>query len=192
MKDLLRYAVILAIVTMISAGSLAWINQITLPKILAQQENQLNEGLFSVLPGVASGRLVPIEQDGETKFYMGYSDTSQKNLIGYAYLNRANGYSSTIQTLIGLDSLGQILGVRVLFQQETPGLGTRCEEIRSGETSPWWQEQFIGKMATNVRVDKDGGQIESITGATITSRAIAVGIAQQAVSTLEEIRQIPE
>jgi electron transport complex protein RnfG len=191
MKDFFRYAIILAIVTMVSAGSLAWINQITLPRILEQQARQLNEGLFSVLPGTVSGLIVPVQQDGETQFYAGYADTVQENLIGYAYLNRSNGYSSTIQTLVGIDTTGKILGIRVLFQQETPGLGTRCEEVRSGESTPWWQDQFIGMIASDVSVDKDGGEIESITGATITSRAIADGIAQQAISTMDRIRMSP-
>jgi electron transport complex protein RnfG len=67
----------------------------------------------------------------------------------------------------------------VLSQQETPGLGTRCQEIRRGETEPWWQAQFKGKRISEVAVDKDNGIIQSITGATITSRAITDGIRKQ-------------
>lgn len=191
MKDLIRYALILSLFTMISAVSLAWINQITLPRILVQQQKELNEGLYSVLPGLSTGKLKEVRQDDETTFYVGYSDTSENNLIGYAFLNFAKGYSSTIQTLVGVDTSGQIMGMRILFQQETPGLGTRCEEIRSGESSPWWQNQFLGKKATDVLVDKDGGEIESITGATITSRAITDGVARQSDRLLDHIQKIP-
>ena len=191
MKDLIRYALILSLFTMISAVSLAWINQITLPRILVQQQKELNEGLYSVLPGLSTGKLKEVRQDDETTFYVGYSDTSENNLIGYAFLNFAKGYSSTIQTLVGVDTSGQIMGMCILFQQETPGLGTRCEEIRSGESSPWWQNQFLGKKATDVLVDKDGGEIESITGATITSRAITDGVARQSDRLLDHIQKIP-
>ncbi|MFH1941555.1 MAG: FMN-binding protein, partial [bacterium] len=97
----------------------------------------------------------------------------------------SRGYSSTIQTLVGVDSTCKILSVRVLYQQETPGLGTRIEEIRSGDTTPWWQNQFLGKNAVGIAVDKDNGEIETITGATITSRAVTIGISERA----EKIRQ---
>ena len=184
MKDIIRFSFTLTIVALISSGSLAFINKITRPKILEQQARELNLGLYSVLPGTDQGVIEPVIEGEETLYYKGYADTSKDELLGYAFLALGNGYSSTIRTLVGMDSLGSILGIRILFQQETPGLGTRCEEVRSGETSPWWQVQFIGKPTTTVAVDKDNGKIESITGATITSRAITKSIAERAVEVL--------
>jgi electron transport complex protein RnfG len=185
MKDIFRFASILTLVSIISAGSLAWINEITKPKILTQQEDELNRGLYSVLPGSADGIIAPVKKNDTTQYYIGYKDKDRKQLIGYAFTVESTGYSSKIQTLVGVDSTYTIYSIRVLYQQETPGLGTRIEEIKSGGTTPWWQDQFSGKYAVGVAVDKDNGEIEAITGATITSRAVANGISQRA----EEIRQ---
>lgn len=189
MKELLRFAATLTIVALITSGSLAWVDKITKPRILLQQEKELNTGLFTVLPGTEEGIIEQVVEDGNTIYYKGYEDKEKIGFIGYAFLALGKGYSSTIRTLVGIDTAGTILGIKILFQQETPGLGTRCEEIRSGETTPWWQMQFIGMPSNTVAVDKDNGEIESITGATITSRAIAQSIAKNASDMLENIEK---
>ncbi len=180
MNDLVRFGLILMLVALISAGSLSYVNRITLPKILAQQTQELNQGLNSVLPGAQDGIIIPVPVAGTVSYYEGYRDKDKTKLEGYAFLVESDGYSSTIRTLVGMDSDFNILAIQVLSQQETPGLGTRVQEIRSGETTPWWQDQFQNQSAANLAVDKDGGAIQSITGATITSRAIADGIANKA------------
>lgn len=187
MKDILRFGSILTIVALIASGALAWVNKITRPRILHQQEMAFRSGLYAVLPGSDTGVIEPVLEDGQTIYYRGYGDTLKTRFLGYAFSTLAKGYSSTIQTLVGMDSIGSIISIKILFQEETPGLGTRCEEIRSGESIPWWQVQFAGKMINDIAVDKDGGQIESITGATITSRAITDGITDRAVTLIEKI-----
>ena len=188
MKDIPHFAATLALVAVLAAGSLSWINEITKPKIAAQERTELNDGLYTVLPGSEYGKIKPVMKSGEISHFIGFRDTQEKERIGYAFQANGDGYSSTIRTLVGIDSAGTILAIKILSQQETPGLGTRCEEIRSGETKPWWQAQFNGLEANKIMVDKDGGSIESITGATITSRAIANSIAEKAVAILQEIQ----
>jgi len=188
MKDIPRFAATLTFVALIATGSLAWINEITKPKIFAQHNKELNSGLNYVLPGSESGVIVPIRENDNILYYEGYRDKAKTKLIGYAFVAEGKGYSSTIQTLVGIDSTGNIFTIKILFQKETPGLGTRCEEIRSDETTPWWQDQFKGMESKGVSVDKDGGEIQSITGATITSRAITSGIAQRATKFFQIIK----
>ena len=187
MRDILRFSFILTIVALITTGALAYINEITKPKIIAQQEKELKDGLISVLPGVDKNNIIPISEKGQTLYYIGYKDDEKENAAGFAFLSESRGYSSIIRTLVGIDSSGAILAINILFQKETPGLGTRCEEIRFGDTSPWWQDQFIHLNATDVCVDKDGGRVESITGATITSRAITDGIAKHSRIVLDKL-----
>jgi electron transport complex protein RnfG len=106
--------------------------------------------------------------------------------IGYVATGHASGYSSVLEVMVGVDNSFEIKGVKVLYQKETPGLGDKVEEILSKKTwgtiiagtSPdetnlrsWFQAQFDGKQSP-VKVDKEGGDIESITGATISSRAV--------------------
>ncbi|RKY82602.1 hypothetical protein DRQ07_00860 [candidate division KSB1 bacterium] len=187
MKDIPKFALTLLIVTIIASGSLAWVNKITKPKIFAIQSRDLNNGLLNVLPAAKNGVIVPVKSPSDPDnilYYEGFADKDKTKLIGYAYLVPASGYSSIIRTLVGIDTVGNIISIQILSQQETPGLGTKCQEIRSGESKPWFQHQFAGKMATNLAVDKDGGDIVSLTGATITSRAITNAIADSSKSIL--------
>lgn len=182
---MLKYALILMCVTLAASGALGFVNQLTQPKIAAQKQLELQKGLSAVLPGTADGIIVP---DEENAVYRGYANQDTSDFRGIAFSSFAKGYSSTIWTLVGLDSNGTVMKIRVLGQQETPGLGTKCMEIRSGESEPWWQAQFEGKFAPDLRVDKDGGEIVSITGATITSRAITNDIAARSGTIIEKLK----
>lgn len=182
MKDIPRFAATLTLFACIAAGSLAWINEITKPRIILEQEKERNAGLQYVLSGTENGVIVPIEQYGQTLYWEGYRDKSKNQFAGYALQVAAKGYQSTIQTLVGIDSLGTILRIKIIYQKETPGLGTQCETIRSGETTPWFQDQFKNIIASSVQLGKDPGQINAITGATITSKAITDAIADSARS----------
>jgi electron transport complex protein RnfG len=185
MNDILRYAAILTLVALITAASLAWIDKITKPKIVAQQDKALSEALSTVLPTTLKENIVPFKENNVILYYKGYNPDEQ--LIGYAFLAEGKGYSSTIRTLVGIDTAGFIFNIKILSQQETPGLGSLCEQVRSGESEPWWQLQFKNKIAIDLAVDKDDGEIESITGATITSRAVVNSIANQAAWLMDHL-----
>lgn len=92
--------------------------------------------------------------------------------VAYAIETVTNeGYSGDISMIIGVNSSFEILGVRTLEHQETPGLGDAIERKKSN-----WVESFIGhsinSTSTNAwAVKKDGGQFDQFTGATITPRA---------------------
>ena len=70
--------------------------------------------------------------------------------------------------MVGVDTEGTVTGVRILSHSDTPGLGALA-------TSPDFYEQFTG-MSGTLAVNKDGGQVQAITSATITSRAVTVGV----------------
>jgi electron transport complex protein RnfG len=133
-----------------------------------------------------------VEKDGKIIFYKGYSAPDTTKLIGYAFTGRSTGYSSVIETLVGVDSAGQVIGIRVLSQTETPGLGTKIQEVKYGEKLTWVQKQFIGKSAATTKVDKDGGEIVSITGATISSRAVAKSVSEGYRQIMSRISQQSE
>jgi Na+-translocating ferredoxin:NAD+ oxidoreductase subunit G len=87
-----------------------------------------------------------------------------------------DGYNGTIKLLIGIDIHGTLLGVRVLSQRETPGLGDAIETDRSD-----WILGFRGKSLQDPdykhwKVKKDGGVFDQFTGATITPRAVVKAI----------------
>lgn len=92
-----------------------------------------------------------------------------------------DGYSGSIQLLVGADFSGQVLGTRVTEHHETPGLGDKIELRVSN-----WINQFSGKKLAseqdaNWAVKKDGGQFDQFTGATITPRAVVNGVKRTAI-----------
>ncbi len=79
----------------------------------------------------------------------------------------SEGYAGTIEMLVGINDLGQVAGVKITRINETPGLGSRAAD-------PKFLEQFRGKtIKDKIEVKSD---IQAITGATITSRAVSVGV----------------
>jgi electron transport complex protein RnfG len=87
-----------------------------------------------------------------------------------------DGYNAAILMLVGVSSAGTLTGVRVVGHRETPGLGDAIDAAKSS-----WIRQFDGLTLTMPplemwAVDKDDGQFDSITGATVTSRAVVKGV----------------
>lgn len=176
MKDILKLGGILMLITVIAAAGLAAVYSVTKPRIEEQKRLALERALTVALPGADKRAIVPVVKDGQVLYYKGYASPDTTQLVGYAYVAYGIGYSSTIETMVGVDTTGKILGLKVLSQVETPGLGSKVEEIKYGEKDPWFQRQFIGRSAKKLAVDKDGGEIKSITGATISSRALTNSI----------------
>ena len=176
MHNILKLGVILMIYALFAGAALALVNINTMSLI---EENKLKveeEARTQVLPDIDGG----FELKGEGSnfpYWIGYHDTGKKEPGGYIFVTRGNGYSSTIETMVGVDMYGKIRNAKILFQQETPGLGAKVEEIRYRETESWFTKQFKGKTVTDdIRVIKDGGNIDAVTGATISSRAVTNSI----------------
>ncbi|MBN1465775.1 RnfABCDGE type electron transport complex subunit G [candidate division KSB1 bacterium] len=176
MKELCKLGGLLMLITTIAASALAGIYNVTKPRIEAQKALQLERALTIALPSAPREAIFPVQDEDVILYYVGYKTPEKKELIGYAFVSHGSGYSSVIETMVGVDTLGNILGMKVLNQVETPGLGTKVEEIRHGDDAPWFTQQFIARPAGQVAVDKDGGDIQSITGATISSRALTKSV----------------
>ncbi len=176
MKDIAKLGLILLLVTALAGAALSVVNSITKPRIEEQKRLVTALALAQALPDAANGVIEPDTTFKTIQVYRGYRDSLKQQLVGYAFLAMENGYSSQIETMVGVDSNGTIIGIKILHQLETPGLGTKIEEIRHGETAPYFQRQFLSLNAAHLAVDKDGGNIESITGATISSRAVTNSI----------------
>jgi len=81
----------------------------------------------------------------------------------------SNSFSGVLSIMVGVNADGTVSGVEVLDSTETSGLGAKAKD------DPEWRKQFVGKSGS-VAVDKDGGEIAAITGATITSRGVSMGV----------------
>lgn len=87
-----------------------------------------------------------------------------------------DGYSGAIKVIVGVDANSMVTGVRILSHQETPGLGDKIDTRITR-----WVDSFLGKSVDNLEdkswaVQKDGGQFDQFTGATITPRAVVKAV----------------
>lgn len=115
------------------------------------------------LPGAAAGLTVYFARTGSEITAMVFTVVA------------TDGYVGPIRLLIGIDRDGRILRVRVNEHRETPGLGDRIETRHSD-----WIGQFDGRTADELpalRIQRDGGELDQLTGATVTSRAVAAAVA---------------
>jgi electron transport complex protein RnfG len=168
MKYYLKLTFILLIFCAVASGILAYVNSLTEPVI---KDRKAKEEIAT------RSELIPDADFSEAKFadgslYYIATSTATKDTLGYTFIAAENGYSSKVQTMVGVDKDMKVLKVKVIDQAETPGLGANC-------TSEAFQAQFSGLGEADLVVDKDGGKIKSLSGATITSRTVANSIAAQ-------------
>ncbi len=128
---------------------------------------------------------IEIEKHGTKVFYSVFETRVVGKLAGWVVKTAGQGYADKIELLIGLDSAAEtITGLFVLDQKETPGLGNKIVTEK-------WRDQFIAKKTGNpLTVTKDGAkapnEIDGVTGATISSRAVS-NIINTAVNDLKDI-----
>lgn len=161
----LRLALTLLIITAVVAVALAGVNSITQPRIETFNAQKLQSAIEEVLPG--GGESVPFTDD------TGLVQTVYQGQSGYAVEVCPAGFGGTITMMVGVDNEGKVLGISVVSQAETAGLGAVCAATTSAGEA--FRGQFTG-MSGTLAVNKDGGDIDAITGATITSRAVTTGV----------------
>ncbi len=116
-----------------------------------------------------------------------YPAKNGEEVVGYAvksYTN--NGFSGYIGFMVGFTPDGAIYNINVLEHKETPGLGTKMVPDGTPE-KPEFKDQFKGKNPAEfaLKVKKDGGPVDAITAATISSRAFCDGV-QRAYNAFEK------
>ena len=99
---------------------------------------------------------------------------ADSTIVGYVVDVATTGFGGPIKMKVGFNVDGIVWNVKVLSHAETPGLGAKC-------TEPAFSKQFCKLDPSdekNLKVKKDGGNLNAITASTITSRAYADGVAQ--------------
>lgn len=178
MSDMLKLGGLLMLITAIAATALAGVYSIAKPRIEEQKQLAIEQALDTALPQANPDALKQGRDAGDLTFYVAFKSNSMHTPLGYAYIAKGAGYSSVIETMVGVDTNGTIVGMKVLSQTETPGLGTRIEEVKYGEEKPWFQKQFIGKKADSIALEQNGGSVQAITGATISSQAVTRSVVE--------------
>ncbi len=165
-KYIIVMAAKLLIITAVVALALAGVNSITAPIITQLKADNLQKAIETVLPG--GGESTEFDKEANPLVSAVYASET-----GYAVEVNPAGFGGTITMMVGIDPSGSVIAIDVVSQAETAGLGAIIDvDTEAGKA---FRGQFAGVGGT-VSVSKDGGQIDSITGATITSRAVCDGV----------------
>ena len=162
MKNILRFAFILFFVNLIAASVLAGTYNLTKFRIEEQERLAQEYALKQVMPEEIGDRLELATKDGAVKYWKVFKQDSAQ-VRGYVFIAKKYGYSSVIETMVGMKKDGTITGIRVLSQSETPGLGAKI-------TEPDFIKQFVNRDINALELSKNN--IHAVTGATISSRAL--------------------
>jgi len=173
MKYYLKLGLMLLLITSIASGILALLNTKTEPIIENNQRKEAEAARKEVLPEATTFKEV---KAGDFSYYVG-KDANGK-IVGYTFIAAKFGYSSEVQTMVGVRPDLTINNIKIIFQSETPGLGANCMK-------PDFAPKFQNRKLDELKVDKDGGPIKSMTGATITTRAVTNSI-KEALSKLKK------
>ncbi len=181
MNDIIKFGVILCLITAFAGASLGGVYTLTKPKIEEQKKIAEEEARKHALPDAAYYETIKVD---DFEFYKGYADENKKDLVGYLFVAKGKGYSSEVQTMVGVKEDFTINNIKVMSQQETPGLGAQLEALNDNIPDKFLQ--FQGRNMEQLLLDKDGGEMVTITGATISSRTITYSI-RDGITELNEI-----
>ncbi|HAX93626.1 MAG TPA: RnfABCDGE type electron transport complex subunit G [Bacteroidales bacterium] len=176
-------AVSLTLIAMLSSALLGFVYEMTKEPIALSNLNKKLNAIKQVVPEFTNNPndemfLLPTGEGDSLEVYPAKKDNE---IIGYAVNTYTNkGFSGNITLMAGFKPDGTIINVTVLEHKETPGLGTKM-------TEPEFKDQFNNKNPADFRlsVTKDGGPVDAITAATISSRAFCDAV-QRAYNTLQK------
>ena len=182
-----KMVVVLTIVMVLAGLVLASAYTLFQPQIAKNQAQALSESLASLFPGNEKLTFSKLNTD---KMEIYAAKNASGELAGYAVRVVGSGYGGPIQMLVGIDpKLGKIVGLQVVENVETPGLGSRI-------TDKSFRSQFEGLDPTkaidyvkNQQPDKQKNQIEALSGSTITTRAVTSALSETLAKALAAIKE---
>jgi electron transport complex protein RnfG len=180
MKGIFKLGVILMLYTMVACVGLAFVYAGTKDAIEGYAQGALNDALKAIFPQGDSFNAVEgraDSPDSQVSFGSQYEIRSDGVVIGTAFNTSSGSYGGQINCLVGVGKDGVISGVSVLSHSDTPGLGANAADpsyFVDKATRTTFPGQFKGMPADSVfKVKGDGGVVDAITAATITSRAVS-------------------
>ncbi len=170
-----RMIVVLTLIVTVSGGVLSSWDSYTAPKIQHHRLVELRAAIADVLP--EHDRYDELALPAQT-LYVGRKATGEP--VGIAFIARGSGFQGVISIMVGVEmDFTRLTGIKVLEQIETPGLGTKIVTDPTNKANPlWFPEQFVGvRPEPEITVIKNRPptvetEIQAITGATISSRAV--------------------
>lgn len=159
----------LVIIAMVAAGALAGVYILTEKNIALQEAQKQQAAILAVLPEGCT--IAEPEQLEKVTIYKAFIDDQW---VATAVETSEVGFDGPQVIMVGLDAEGKVLDYVVLKQTETPGLGAHIDHWFKHADKP--AQNIIGRQAGALAVSKDGGEVDAITAATISSRAFLKAI----------------
>lgn len=163
--------ILLSIIVLISVSLIMAISNVTKAKIAAERDAKV------------LGQLEEIFTDMDDFKFNGdyYQIFEGGQLLGYAFAATGKGYAGDINILVGIDAEFLVKDIRVITNTETPGLGTKI-------TESFFTDQFKGLAAGELGLVSEGGKIDAITSATISSKAVVDAVKSELEAKIEQIK----
>lgn len=179
MNTVVKMLLTLTLVGVLSGGLLSQINNWAAPKIKVNRQKETERAIFLVQPDAKDYKKI----DVDFELYQVFNASGES--IGYSLPFEGNGFQGNIRLMVGVKpDLETLVGLEILEQVETPGLGTKV-------TEKFFTQQFEGLVA-KPQVDwvkgaepSNPNEIQAITGATISSKSV-VGIVNAGLKKLQE------
>ena len=175
MKSSLKNMVLCLLgITLVCSAAVGYVYKITVEPIAKADADNIKAALSQVLPAFEQsvGQDVEIDQMPLTV----HTATADGKTVGYAVETMTkSGFSGEFRLMVGFDADGAVYGIKVLEHSETPGLGSKMAD----EGNPLLLS-FQGKSpaSMSLKVKKDGGDVDALTAATISSRAYVDAVAR--------------
>lgn len=150
----------LFLVTAVMSGLLGLVNYVTKDRIAAFKAESMDAAMREVLP---ADSYTEVEYGGDDALVSGIWEAAG----GYVVEVTPSGFGGEVDMMVGVDADGKVTGVSIVSMSETSGLG-------SNASKPDFRAQYVGKAGAALK--KDGGDIDALTGATVTSRAVTRGV----------------
>jgi electron transport complex protein RnfG len=184
--EILKLGFVLMLFATVACVGLAFVYNGTKDTIARQGEENLKLALQGLFPAADFVKIDSGLESGNAsvRFTDSYSASSGGKTIGAAITAVSGGFNDDIAVLVGIGSDGKIAGIKILTNTDTPGLGANASSDKyfvDKSAGITFFGQFAGKgVASNLKVAKDGGAIQAITAATISSRAVALIVEEAA------------
>lgn len=177
----IRSGLLLGLIALLGTALLAGVNALTHERIIEQEKLRVLQQLNAVVPVASYNNDLledRIEITDEAFFrhpapiaiYRARMD--DQAVAALMIVTAPDGYNGDIRLLIGIDSNGTVLGVRVVSHRETPGLGDPIEIERSDWILGFNDKSLLNTQTSDWAVKRDGGEFDQFTGATISPRAV--------------------
>ena len=184
-KNIAKPTIVLTVICLVISAALAVTHAVTLDTIAQRTAEDTLKAQLVVLPAAQSFENKTIATaDGEFTYAEGYDANGA--VVGYVFQTNSAGYGGDIAVMTGIDTQNSVTGVTLLSNSETPGLGKKAE---NEDFTNQYKQSMPESGFQVVKGNNAGeGEIDAITGATITSNAVTDAV-NQAITLYQQIQK---